>query len=100
MNNSLRFQPRHLATSFLLLLRLVSVPSFARAVCYDTPDSAIDAVGTNILIPPASKNRGYKVVKIQSDSVLRQRWAIISNCSHPEWPERALPVTGKSEIDL
>jgi hypothetical protein len=100
MNDRVCSQPRHLVTTFLLSLRLVSVTSFARAVCYDTPHSAIDAIGTSSLIPQAFKNRGYKVLKIQSDSVLRQRWAIISNCSHPEWPEVALPVTGESEIDL
>jgi Chaperone for flagella basal body P-ring formation len=100
MNTSLCSQPRCLATTFLVFLRLLSAPGFAQAVCYDTPHSAIDAVGTNSLIPSTSNNSGYKVLKIQSDSVLRQRWAIVSDCSHPEWPELALRVTGKSEIDL
>jgi flagella basal body P-ring formation protein FlgA len=44
------------------------------------------------------KTDGYKVMKIQSDLLLGQRWAILSSCSHPEWPEFALQLTGRSPI--
>jgi hypothetical protein len=52
-------------------------------------------VGTGSLFPAILNNQDHKVIKIQSDSVLGKRWAIISNCSHPEWPEFALPLTEK-----
>jgi hypothetical protein len=100
MDISFRLQPRHIVTVFLLLLRLTFGSRVAQAICYDTPRSAINAVRSSSSISPVSKNWGYRVLKIQSDLVLRQRWAIISNCSHPEWPELALPLTGNDPIDL
>jgi hypothetical protein len=76
------------------MLGLVSATSFARAACHNTANSRIDDV-TGSLFPTILKNDDHKVIKIKSDSVLGLRWAIISNCSHPEWPEFALPLTEK-----
>jgi len=81
------------------MFRLVSLTSFAQVACYDTSPLKTYADKTSSLLSPALKNGGYKVTKIELDSVLRQKWAIISNCLHPEWPEFALPVAGEMSID-
>lgn len=96
--NRLCLQPRHGNIICLPMLLLVAVASHALAACNNTPNSKID-VSTDSLFPAEMKTDGYKVMKIQSDLLLGQRWAIISSCSHPEWPEFALPLTGRSPIN-
>lgn len=65
-----------------------------QAACFKTPRSAIDSLQANSSISAASNNSGYRVAGVQSDPVLGQRWAMIINCSHPEWPLVALQATG------
>jgi hypothetical protein len=97
--NRLCSQPRHVKVICLLMFLFGAVASYALVDCNNTPNSKID-VSTDSLFPAEMKTDGYKVIKIQSDLLLGQRWAIISNCSHPEWPEFALPLTGRSPISL
>jgi Chaperone for flagella basal body P-ring formation len=78
----------------LLALQTIFVASSAWAICYSTPRTAIDAAVTSSQPSPALERSGYRVTKIQSDTVLGQRWATIVSCGHPEWPEFALPANG------
>jgi hypothetical protein len=96
MSNSRYSQPRYVAVVSLLALQGIAVASSAQAICYSTPRTAIDAVSKSSSFSPASNISGYRVTKIQSDPVLGQRWAMIANCGHPEWPEFALPANGAS----
>jgi hypothetical protein len=96
MSNSLCSQLRYFGLISLLTLQGIFVASSARATCYSTPRTAIDAVITGSLSDPDLKSGDYQVVRIQPDSVLGQRWAMIANCDHPEWPAFALPVNRAS----
>jgi hypothetical protein len=83
----------------MITLLVMLVTGFARGRCYGTTHSIVDPIDANPLFPSALKNSGYEVVRIESDSLLRQKWAIVANCSHPEWPEFALPSNRKTSID-
>lgn len=78
----------------VVLLGWAALGDTASAMCYPTPRSAVDAIATNHLADEAAGNRGYRVAKIQQDSVLGSRWAFISSCAHPEWPELVLSAPG------
>jgi hypothetical protein len=66
------------------------------AACYNTPRTAIDALKASPSISLVPESNGYRVTGIQSDPVLGQRWAMITNCSHPGWPVFALRADGES----
>ena len=85
--------------SLLTLCRTLTTLS-AQAACYKTPRSAIDSLEMNSRVSDASESNGYRVTGIQSDPVLRQRWVMISSCSHPEWPAVALPATGTTSLKV
>jgi len=71
----------------------------ARAACYTTPRNAIDSLRANSSVSAASESSGYRVTGIQSDPVLGQKWVMIGNCSHPEWPAVGLQAaTGPSPL--
>lgn len=99
MNNNLYRRARHVGV-ISLLLGIISAATCGWSVCYDSTHPKVDTVGASSLFASPLVNGSYAVVKIRSDSVLGQRWAIISNCSHAEWPEFALPVNGKSSVNL
>jgi hypothetical protein len=61
------------------------------AACYSTPLLAV-ATGSLTSSPSISGGGGYRVMRIQSDPVLRQSWATVIRCDHPEWPAVALPL--------
>jgi hypothetical protein len=63
----------------------------ALAACYSTP---LMAIGSGSLTSPSSTSGsgGYRVERTQSDKVLKQTWAIVIRCDHPEWPAVALPL--------
>lgn len=78
---------------FLCWIVALSVPgaaltAFAGTDCARTPDAAIKLFRTAVSPNRANtKGRGYRVTSIHWDPVLRQSWARIANCDHPEWPE-------------
>lgn len=61
---------------------------FAQTICAKTPAAAIRSDGTESAQMPGSK--GYRVTGMHWDPVLRQRWATIARCDHPEWPAFSL----------
>jgi hypothetical protein len=70
----------------------VSSVNSGQAACYRTPRAAIDSVKRGSSIAPISGDGGYRVMSIQSDIVLRHRWAWIASCNHPEWPASAVQI--------
>lgn len=94
MSNILRSQLRDVGVISLLVFLGVVMGSFARAACYNTPRAAIDAVETQSPFSQIVESNGFRVLKIQSDPVLRQKWAMIASCGHPEWPAFAIPTSG------
>jgi hypothetical protein len=69
----------------------ICLANTALAACYTTPLMAIAAASVTSS-SSISEKRGYRVERIQSDPVLRQTWAMVSRCDHPEWPAVALPL--------
>ena len=77
-------------TSFLTLYG-ICLANTALAACYSTPLMAI-ATGSLTSSSSISEGGGYRVERIQSDSVLRQTWAMVIRCDHPDWPAVAVPL--------
>jgi Chaperone for flagella basal body P-ring formation len=73
----------------VLTLSGICLANPALAACYTTPLMAIAAASVTSS-SSISEKRGYRVEKIQSDPVLRQNWAMVGRCDHPEWPAVAL----------
>ncbi len=94
MSNLLRSQIRGVGVISLLACHGIAMGSSARAACYETPSTAIDGVETQSPFSPVIESNGFRVVKIQSDLILRQRWAMIASCGHPEWPAFAIAIGG------
>jgi hypothetical protein len=92
-----RSRLRYLGITAFFALRGGSFVGSAHAACYDTPHMAVEAFVTAPSAAPAL-NGGYQVVRIESDSVLKQRWVTIASCTHPEWPLSALLVPGGGSV--
>jgi len=92
-----RSRLRYLGITAFLALRGGSFVGSAHAACYDTPHMAVEAVAAAPSVAPALKG-GYQVVRIESDSVLGQRWVTVASCTHPEWPVSALLVPGGGTV--
>lgn len=73
---------------WIALLGLLGLASVARAAdCAATPAAAAKSAATiSSLSSPQSEGRGYRVASVRWDPVLRQSWATIVSCGHPEWP--------------
>ena len=54
--------------------------------------AALNSIHPEPFVSAASDGGGYRITGIQTDPVLGQRWALIANCNHPEWPTIALPI--------
>ena len=75
----------------ILALYGICLANTALAVCYSTPFTAI-TTGSLTSSSSISEGGGYRVERIKSDPVLKQTWALVSRCDHPEWPTVALPL--------
>jgi hypothetical protein len=82
----------------LTFLQGLCMASSSRAACYSTPRMALDALDANSPFSPALMKDGYRVTRIEADQVLGQRWAMIAQCGHPEWPAFALLANGASSL--
>jgi hypothetical protein len=69
---------------------LMIVPT-ASAVCASTPVAAVSLSETGGGQVKQGDD-GYRVTSVRWDPVLRQDWAMVARCGHPEWPEIALPT--------
>ncbi|HXC96372.1 MAG TPA: flagella basal body P-ring formation protein FlgA [Edaphobacter sp.] len=70
----------------------------ASANCYSTPDSAIATLTTPSSAGETPSQAGYRIARIQTDSILGLQWVSLSNCSHPEWPPITLSVPAGTSI--
>jgi flagellar basal body P-ring formation chaperone FlgA len=73
---------------WIALLGLLGLASVAWAAdCAGTPAAALKSgVTISSLSSPQSADQGYRVTSVRWDPVMRQSWAIIVSCGHPEWP--------------
>jgi len=95
MKSSRCFWLRYIGIAALLALQGMSMLSSSQAAeCYSTPRTALDALVTKTLFSSTLKNDGYRVIRIELDQVLGQKWAMIARCGHPEWPLFAVPANG------
>ena len=99
MNSPLHLQLRHVRLIFFVMFPGTFVATLTQAACYKTPRTAIDALQTNSSVSLTSESSGYRVTRLQSDPVLGQRWAMIANCNHPEWPVFALPANEVTSLE-
>jgi hypothetical protein len=61
------------------------------AACLKAPA----VVNSGSLLPSVrfgTEVEGYRTTSIYFDSILGKRWAALSNCEHPEWPQIAVPI--------
>ena len=68
-----------------------------RTACYSTPSEAVDSFNAGSSLSPVLQG-GYRVTGIQSDPVLGQRWAMVANCNHAEWPVLAIQISGSDSV--
>jgi hypothetical protein len=61
------------------------------AVCSSTPAAAVSLLDVSG-VRAIEGGDGYRVTSVRWDPVLRQEWAMVARCGHPEWPEIALPT--------
>lgn len=73
----------------MLCLQGWAASAFARSVCAGTPAAAIKS---GAMVPPVPEGSGYRMTAVRWDPVLRQSWATIVSCGHPEWPGFSLRV--------
>lgn len=64
----------------------VVVPNTVLAACARTPAAAAGIAGPGTPFSVAGGGDGFRVKSTRWDPVLRQRWAQIVSCAHPEWP--------------
>jgi hypothetical protein len=82
--------------SMLSVLRAAVIGS-AQTACHSTPSAAIESLKASLSPSPALHSSGYRVIGIQSDPVLDQRWAMVVSCEHVEWPVLAVQI-GASDV--
>jgi hypothetical protein len=84
----------------MIALQITATVSLGAAACYPTPQTAVDGASSRDFFASEHLEKGYTLLKIQRDHVLRRNWAIVGSCNHPEWATLALPVLDYSFIDL
>ena len=82
---------------FILSVCSAGVVSFAQTACYSTPFAAVESLRTASSAVPISEGGRYRVMGVRADPFVMQRWAMVVNCDHPEWPILALQ-TGGSDV--
>jgi hypothetical protein len=99
MKNSTRLW-RYFVAIPLFALQGMIVTASSRAACYSTPRIAVDGFTKSPSIFQDSKNGGYRVSRIELDSVLGVRWAMVASCDHPEWPAFAVSTNATNSMPL
>jgi hypothetical protein len=70
---------------------VVLATPMASGVCASTPVAAVSLSETGGG-QAMQGDDGYRVTSVHWDPLLRQGWAMVARCGHPEWPEVALPT--------
>lgn len=94
-----------LRTSVLgVLVAMISSCSFAQAPCSArTPEQALPSGWFTAAQASASNSSAnfYRLTQIVVDPELHRRWALVSNCTHPERPLEIVPLsTGQMIIPI
>jgi hypothetical protein len=69
---------------------LAEIPAALAADCAGTPAAAVKSAAMVSLYSPQSEGQGYRVASVRWDPIMRQSWATIVSCGHPEWPGTSL----------
>jgi hypothetical protein len=66
--------------------------SLSGQTCSPTPAEAVRSGSSSLPISATASGIGYRVAALRWDPLLRQKWALIASCGHPERPLIAVPV--------
>jgi Chaperone for flagella basal body P-ring formation len=89
---------RLVSTIVVAVLHGLIFSSAAHGICYSTPDAAMGAINSSADSSLSLAEYGYRVIRIETDPILHQRWATIGRCGHPEWPSVALLMQGPNPL--
>jgi hypothetical protein len=79
-----------------LLVAMAWLGGFARAAAYPTTpcvslaEITAESLHTSGLPVLAARGGSYRVNEVRWDPLLRQRWAVVASCEHPEQPAFAV----------
>ena len=76
---------------FAVWVSVILIATVARAECFETPEAAASSVGSASALPAVTAG-GYRVASVRLDPFLHERWAMVANCDHPEWPAIEMPL--------
>jgi len=88
--------PSIVSSSLLIVLSVVGSSSPANAgesACHNP-----SALAAQMALPPGTvtmleEGENYRVLVTRWDPVLNQRWAVLSNCDHPEYPAVSVSIS-------
>jgi hypothetical protein len=63
-------------------------------VCARTPEAAVRSAGAAAPSDAVSATEGYRVASVHWDPVMRESWARVVSCAHPERPGVLIRVEG------
>lgn len=92
MGNRSHLRRVFLCVVAVLCLHVEGSFAYAARACMETPAAAIKSAGTESLALSMPEGNGYRVTSVRWDPVLRESWATIVRCGHPEWPGFSLRV--------
>lgn len=99
MGNNLNSWVRTILCWIAVMSLAGSIPvAFAQTDCARSPAAAVKlfrAVSSNAA---SAEGVGYRVTEMHWDPLLRQNWARVANCEHPEWPEVSLRVEAMKKV--
>lgn len=81
----------------LLCLQGISGNAFA-GTCAETPAAAARLAGTKAASSAMSDGKGYRVASVHWDPIMRQSWATVVSCEHPEWPGVSLRTNEAKQV--
>ena len=64
----------------------------AAQVCARTPEAAVRLAGAAAQSEAVSATEGYRVASVHWDPVMRENWAMVVSCAHPERPGVSIRV--------
>jgi hypothetical protein len=92
MDNSFHLRLRRVCWISLMVVQGFPMCHATPSLCYRTPHEAVETVISDSFFYPTLNGKGYRVIKLEEDPILHQRWALIGDCNHPEWIALTFPV--------
>jgi hypothetical protein len=84
-----------------VLVALISSCGFAQSICYArTPEQALPSGWVAQAKESTSELSAdlYRLARVVVDPELHRRWALIANCTHPEWPLQTIALAAGQPI--